>query len=294
MYFFCEKCFLRSFCFVEMSNSKKLVIKEFFQLKASEQKYWLEKINESDWSAGQYLFQLLSDEKFKQLCGQKSQVFLLTQEDKLISFCTYAERDDIPDSKLTPWIGFVYTFPAYRGKRRIGKLIEHIYRLAKNQGYEKLYISTDQKGLYENFGFSFLQNATDARGGQALVYQMKIEHKDYSDIIGQIVKGTIDRPLASAHPKHKDMIYPINYGYVDGLFAGDGAEQDVYVFGSDKALKNFEGKVIGVYHRLNDVEDKWIVALTTPNIAADKTYSDQEILDAIEFQEQYFMGELYR
>ena len=271
-----------------MADSQKLQIKEYFQLDAKEQKYWLLKINESNWRAGKYLFQLLSDGQFKKHCGEKSTVFLLTQGNDLISFCSFAEHDEIPDTELTPWIGFVYTFPAFRGKRRIGKLIEHIYSLAKNQDFKQLYISTDQKGLYENFGFSFLQTMTERWGGESLVYQMKIAHKDYSNIIGKSVKGTIDRPLGSAHPRHKDMIYPINYGYVDGIFAGDGAEQDVYVFGTDKPLKTFEGKIIGVYHRINDVEDKWIVALD------DKNYSDQEILEAISFQEQYFMGELYR
>ena len=49
---------------------------------------------------------------------------------------------------------------------------------------------------------------------------------DYSNIIGKSVKDTIDRPLSSAHPHHKEMIYPINYGYVDCVFADDGAEQD--------------------------------------------------------------------
>lgn len=271
-----------------MADTQNFQIKDYFQLAASEQKFWLLKIGESDWRAGKYLFQLLSDDEFKKLCGQKSAVFLLTQDKELVSFCTFAERDDIPDTNLTPWIGFVYTFPAFRGKRRIGKLIEHIYSLAKTQGFQALYISTDQKGLYENFGFSFLQTATDIHGEQTLIYQMKIDRKDYSDIIGKTVKGTIDRPLGAAHPRHKEMIYPINYGYVDSVFAGDGAEQDVYVFGTDKPLQTFEGKIIGVYHRLNDVEDKWIVALE------DKTYSDQEILEAIAFQEQFFMGELYR
>ena len=270
-----------------MADSQKLLIKDYFQLEAQEQKIWLTKIGESDWRAGKYLFQLLSEGNFLQHCGEKSKLFLLTQGNSLISFCSFAERDEIPDTDLTPWIGFVYTFPDFRGKRRIGKLIEHIYCLAKNLGYQTLYISTDQKGLYENFGFSFLQTMTERWGGETFVYQMKIEEVDYSEIFGKTVKGTIDRPLGSAHPRHKEMIYPINYGYVDGVFAGDGAEQDVYVFGTDKALKTFEGKIIGVYHRLNDVEDKWIVALD------DKAYTDQEILEAISFQEQYFMGELY-
>ncbi len=270
-----------------MADSPNLQIKDYFQLDAQDQKYWLAKIGESDWRAGKYLFQLLSDGEFKKHCGEKSKLFLLTQGDDLISFCSFAQRDEIPDTELTPWVGFVYTFSAFRGKRRIGKLIEHIYQLAKKQGYQTLYISTDQKGLYENFGFSFLQTMTERWGGETFVYQMKIEDIDYSEIFGKTVKGTIDRPLGSAHPRHKEMIYPINYGYVDGVFAGDGAEQDVYVFGTDKPLKTFEGKIIGVYHRLNDVEDKWIIALD------DKPHTYQEILEAINFQEQYFMGELY-
>lgn len=117
---------------------------------------------------------------------------------------------------------------------------------------------------------------------------LETEEKDYSDIIGRTVTGTIDRPLGSTHPKHADMIYPINYGYVDGIFAGDGAEQDVYVFGTDKPIQKFTGKVIAVYHRFDDVEDKWIVSLDGKDIP------DDRILGDISFQEQFFCGKLFR
>lgn len=110
---------------------------------------------------------------------------------------------------------------------------------------------------------------------------------DYSDVLGTFVSGTVDRPLGSAHPRHPDMIYPINYGYVDGIFAGDGKEQDVYVLGADQPIERFSGKVVGVYHRLNDNEDKWIVSLSGEEVCA------EDILRAIEFQEQYYTGELY-
>ncbi|MBR6185190.1 MAG: inorganic pyrophosphatase [Clostridia bacterium] len=101
------------------------------------------------------------------------------------------------------------------------------------------------------------------------------------------VNGTIDRPLGSSHPRHPEMVYPINYGYVDGIYAGDGAEQDVYVFGVREPIRSFAGKVVAVLHRLNDCEDKWIVSM-------DGSVPDRdEIMQAIEFQEQYFMGELY-
>lgn len=117
---------------------------------------------------------------------------------------------------------------------------------------------------------------------------MKEEKIDYSDIIGKKVCGTIDRPMGSQHPKYSDMIYPINYGYVDGIFAADGEEQDIYLFGVNQPVERFEGIVIAVYHRYNDIEDKWIVAPSGIN------FSDEEILQAIAFQEQYFEGDLYR
>ena len=107
-------------------------------------------------------------------------------------------------------------------------------------------------------------------------------------MIGMIVQGKIDRPLGSVHPIHHNIVYPINYGYIENIFANDGEEQDVYILGAQKPLKTFKGTVIAVYHRINDNEDKWIVALDNKN------YSDQEILDSIYFQEQYFQGELYR
>lgn len=108
------------------------------------------------------------------------------------------------------------------------------------------------------------------------------------DVIGKTVTGTVDRPIGSRHPRHPDMVYPVNYGFVDGVIAGDGEEQDVYVLGTDEPIRSFEGRVIAVYHRFDDVEDKWVVSLD------DSDYADEEILRAIRFQEQYFEGELVR
>ncbi len=110
---------------------------------------------------------------------------------------------------------------------------------------------------------------------------------DYSGIIGREIHCTVDRPLGTAHPRSSDLIYPVNYGYVKGIVAGDGAEQDVYILGVDKPVEEFSGAVIAVYHRLNDNEDKWIAAPKGAELTA------EEILQAIDFQERFFDGELY-
>ena len=106
-------------------------------------------------------------------------------------------------------------------------------------------------------------------------------------MIGKTVKVIVDRPLGSIHPKHKNMQYPINYGYVPETKAGDGIEQDAYIFGVDVPIESFEGRVIAIVHRRDDVEDKWVVAPIGVN------FTKEEIWDKIKFQEQYFDSEIY-
>jgi inorganic pyrophosphatase len=38
----------------------------------------------------------------------------------------------------------------------------------------------------------------------------------------------IDRPKGSAHPRYAPLIYPLDYGYLDGTSAGDGDGIDVW------------------------------------------------------------------
>ncbi|MCR5357105.1 MAG: NUDIX domain-containing protein [Lachnospiraceae bacterium] len=117
----------------------------------------------------------------------------------------------------------------------------------------------------------------------------------YGSIIGQIVKGKIDRPMGSCHPRHKDMTYPVNYGYVTGVIGGDGAEQDIYLLGEDTPVEEFTGKVIAVYHRYDDKETKWIVVPCDENgniRSGIKIPDKDEIYAKIAFQEQFFSGVL--
>ena len=105
-------------------------------------------------------------------------------------------------------------------------------------------------------------------------------------MIGKTVKVTVDRPLGSRHPNHPDILYHVNYGYVDGVMGGDGEWQDAYVLGVDEPIAEFVGVVIAIIHRTNDCEDKWVVA---PNGVS---FTRDEIELAVRFQEQYFESEI--
>ncbi len=105
-------------------------------------------------------------------------------------------------------------------------------------------------------------------------------------MIGSIVKVVVDRPLGTCHPKHKNIHYPVNYGYIPGVIAADGEEQDAYILGIDEPLSEFVGKVIAIIHRIDDIEDKWIVS--PENVS----FTKEEIMKQIAFQEQYFQTEI--
>lgn len=105
-------------------------------------------------------------------------------------------------------------------------------------------------------------------------------------MIGKMVPVTVDRPMGSCHPEHKDLYYPVNYGYVEGVMAADGEEQDAYILGVAEPIRHFTGRVIALIHRYDDIEEKWVVAPEGSSFTAD------EILDQVRFQEQYFQSEV--
>lgn len=132
--------------------------------------YWLSKIKESDWRAGQFLYELLKNNKLKELVGENTKVLMLVDGENLVSFCTLADKDDIQPTRLTPWIGWVYTFPDYRGHRYVGKLLSYAETLAKTDGMRNIYISTNHEGLYEKYGYEFYEMMKDMHGEDSRVY----------------------------------------------------------------------------------------------------------------------------
>ena len=105
-------------------------------------------------------------------------------------------------------------------------------------------------------------------------------------MLGKIVKVIVERPLGTYHPKHKDIYYSVNYGYIEGIIAADGEEQDAYILGVNEPIKEFNGKVIAVIHRFNDIEEKWVVA--PDNVS----FTKDEIMERVYFQEKFFSIEI--
>jgi inorganic pyrophosphatase len=104
--------------------------------------------------------------------------------------------------------------------------------------------------------------------------------------LGRRVAVVIDRPLGSRHPRHRDIAYPINYGYIPNTEAGDLDPIDAYVLGVDVPVSSFIGEVVAVVVRRDDVEDKLVVA------PAGARLGREEIAAAVRFQERFFDSEI--
>lgn len=98
--------------------------------------------------------------------------------------------------------------------------------------------------------------------------------------LGKMVEIKIDRPIGYAHKK--DIVYPINYGFIPGVLGGDGEELDVYLLGVDEPAEAYTARVIAIVHRENDVEDK-LVAVPDGMI-----FTREEIAEQVSFQEKYY------
>lgn len=133
------------------------------------QEHWLRQIETYEWRAAAFLAKLLRSGEFHSTLG-KGTLYLLTDGDALVSFMTLAERDCIDDASLSPWIGFVHTAPAYRGRRCAGRLLDHAVQQAVSNGAARVYICTDHVGLYDKYGFTYLENRVSIYGEDSRVY----------------------------------------------------------------------------------------------------------------------------
>lgn len=145
---------------------------DFFE--CNNRSYWLEQIAKTDWRSGKYLHELLKADLFHEKVGSFAKVLLLAEDNCLLAFCAVSEKKYDIDSSLGPWIGFVYTFPEYRGKHYSNLLFQFAEKISAEQGFEKIYISTKHIGFYEKYGYEFCQMMVDWRNEEQRIYCKKM------------------------------------------------------------------------------------------------------------------------
>ena len=79
---------------------------------------------------------------------------------------------------------------------------------------------------------------------------------------------TIERPANEPHPQYPHIVYPLDYGFVNGTTATDGEEVDCFVGTADPdtAAGRLVGLILTTDHRKGDREAKLLYRCTPPDI----------------------------
>ena len=96
---------------------------------------------------------------------------------------------------------------------------------------------------------------------------MNKHDNDFWDMLDKMVQKyeiKIDRPKGSLHPKYKDYIYPLDYGYLEGTVSSDGAGIDIWVGTSPE--KNVTGIISSVDFIKGDSEIKILYACSDEEV----------------------------
>lgn len=102
----------------------------------------------------------------------------------------------------------------------------------------------------------------------------------------KIYNVIVDRPMG--YIDNFGNIYPVNYGYIPGIIAGDGEEQDAYIISKNvtSPVEFFSGRLVAIIHREDDVEDKWIITSETEELSID------DIKKSTNFLEKFFKSKI--
>lgn len=146
---------------------------EYFSSKNKD--HWNRQIALADWGAAKFLLKLLNDkQRFDELFGKYGKLFLLVDSERIVSFATLTHQDCIPDESIFPWIGFLYTYPDYRGNRYSQELLKYMEEEAKSESHSIVYLGTDHMGLYEKYGYTYWETRKDSWNNETRIYYKKL------------------------------------------------------------------------------------------------------------------------
>lgn len=84
----------------------------------------------------------------------------------------------------------------------------------------------------------------------------------------------IDRPKSHPHPKWPDMIYPLDYGFLEGTSASDGDGIDVWLGSLNN--KTLTG-ILCTFDTLSDAEVKLLLGCSSNDVESILAFHDENM-----------------
>ena len=107
-------------------------------------------------------------------------IFVITENNSIVWYCTFTKEDWISNCDYSPFVWFMFVDEKYRGKRYSKKLINEVEKYAKTLNFEKLYIVSDHKWLYEKYWFEKIDEVVDESGHKESVFVREIDYYNIS------------------------------------------------------------------------------------------------------------------
>ena len=86
-------------------------------------------------------------------------------------------------------------------------------------------------------------------------------------------KIVIDRPKGARHPRYPELVYPLDYGYLENTTAGDGDGIDVWMGSLDR--KTLTGILCTFDTIKRDAEIKLLIGCTQQDIQTIRNFNGQ-------------------
>lgn len=103
---------------------------------------------------------------------------------------------------------------------------------------------------------------------------------DFWQVMSELAAGgriNLDRPRGRAHPRYPEMIYPLDYGYLENTSASDGGGIDVWI-GTQKE-KTLTGILCTFDTLKRDAEIKLLIGCTMEDVETIRGFiSDMAVL----------------
>lgn len=101
---------------------------------------------------------------------------------------------------------------------------------------------------------------------------IKRDRKFWEEIRNLAANGSIviDRPRGTSHPQHPQMIYPFDYGYIEGTTSSDGSGIDVFI--GTQSNRSLTGILCTFDTIKRDAEIKLLVGCTENDVWAIRAF----------------------
>lgn len=92
-------------------------------------------------------------------------MFAAIVDGRIVGMASIMKTDYYPLPEIYPWISSVFVQEDMRGQRISGHLIEYANNYARKLGFDKTYIPSEHKGLYEKYGYTYVKDIVNYGNG---------------------------------------------------------------------------------------------------------------------------------